>query len=82
MSCTDTVRGYYSLGLCGYEIWPDPTDPDRMMAVFVAGNEEDREEDLAHRARHYKVNYTKKGRAYITVYRRRIHLDEVMRFLV
>lgn len=26
--------GFYSMGLCGWKIWDDPQDSDRMMAQF------------------------------------------------
>ena len=66
------MKGYYSLGLCGYEIWPDPEDNERMMAKFVGTSTD-------HRAVSYKIQETPSGRSFIRPDRRRIYLDEVLR---
>lgn len=68
------AHGTYSLGLCGYKIWPDPEDDNRMMAKFVAV------EGKNHSPRSYLVQYTKAGKPFIRPYGRRIYLDEVLCF--
>lgn len=66
------MKGYYSLGLCGYKIWPDPEDEERLMALFV-GVEENQI------ARSYKIQESGSGRLFIRPYGRRIYLDETIR---
>lgn len=65
-------KGIYSMGLCGYEIWDDPNDSDRMMARFIGGSKE-------YKDRSYTVQFTPAGRAFIRPDGRRIYLDEVLR---
>lgn len=67
--------GYYSLGLTGYEIWPDPKNPGRMMALYVGSGQEQV-------ARSYKIHVSLSGRPFIRPYGRRIYLDEVLRMEV
>ena len=43
-------KGYYSMGLAGYEVWPDPNNHERLMARFVGTEKE-------HQARSYKIRY-------------------------
>ena len=64
------MRGYYSLGLTGYEV--DIIDQDHVRWTFVGTNRE----QIAHRS---KIYYTAGGRAYFTANGRRIHLDECLR---
>ena len=64
------MKAYYSLGLTGYEIWPDPKNPNRMMALYVGTQQEQI-------ARSYKVHVTRGGRCFIRPYGRKIYLDEV-----
>ncbi len=64
--------GYYSLGLCGYEVKVND-DCDSVSWVWVGSQRE----QIAHRA---KISYTAKGRAYFRTPHRRIYLDECLRF--
>ena len=64
-------KGYYSMGLAGYEIWSDPENSDKLMARFVGTEKE-------HKARSYTVQYTTGGRPYIRPDGRRIYLDDVL----
>lgn len=64
------MRGYYSLGLTGYEV--DIINQDHVRWIFVGTNRE----QIAHRA---KIYYTAGGRTYFTANGRRIHLDECLR---
>lgn len=66
------TKGYYSLGLCGYEIWTDESDPDYMMVLFVGLEREQI-------ARRYKICETPSGRLFVRPNGRRIYLDLVMR---
>ena len=59
------MKGYYSLGLSGYEV-------DIMRWLFVGTDRE----QIAHRA---KVYYTGGGRPYFNANGRRIHLDQCLR---
>lgn len=65
-------KGYYSLGLTGYELWQDPQDMDRMMVLFVGTQREQK-------ARSYRIQQTHAGRMFVRPNGRRIYLDEVMR---
>ena len=65
-------KGYYSMGLCGYEMWLDPDDNDRMMVQFVGTDNE-------HKPRSYKIQETMSGRMFVRPDGRRIYLDEVLR---
>ncbi len=66
------AKGFYSLGLVGYELWTDPNDCDRMMVLYVGTQREQV-------ARSYKVQMTPKGRPYVRPHGRRIYLDLVLR---
>lgn len=66
------MKGYYSLGLCGYEISVDPTDNDYAFAQFMGTEKE-------HPKRRYKIFFTPSGRAFIRPNRRRVYFDEVLR---
>lgn len=66
------VKGFYSLGLCGYEIWPDKDDSERLMVLFTGPT-------TPQKARSYKVQYTTAGRPFVHPNHRRIYLDEVLR---
>lgn len=64
------MKGYYSLGLAGYEV--DIIDKDHIRWLFVGTDRE----QIAHRARIY---YTTGGRPYFNANGRRIHLDQCLR---
>lgn len=66
------MKGYYSLGLYGYEISIDPTDNDYAFAQFMGTEKE-------HPRRRYKINFSTSGRTFIRPNRRRVYLDEVLR---
>ena len=59
------------MGLCGWKIWDDPQDSDRMMAQFQGTEKKEN-------ARSYKIQFTASGRAFIRPYGRRIYMDEVL----
>lgn len=63
--------GYYSLGLTGYDLWDDPNDPGRIMALYIGSQRE----QIAHS---YKIQKTLAGRLFVRPNRRRIYLDEVL----
>jgi hypothetical protein len=64
--------GYYSIGICGYEVRIN--DDESVLWVWVGSNRE----QIAHKA---KIYYTARGRAYFIVPRhRRIHLDQCIRY--
>lgn len=63
------MKGYYSLGLTGYEV--EIIDQDHAQWIFVGTNCE----QIAHRA---KIYHTGGGRAYFNANGRRIHLDECL----
>lgn len=65
------IHGYYSLGLCGYEIWDSDNDSDKLNCLFVGTNREQI-------AREYKIQYMPNGRPFIRPNGRRIYLDEVL----
>lgn len=67
------MKGYYPFGLCGYEITIDPENNDFVFAKFVGIEKENHQ-------RRYKIQFTKKGRAFIRPYKHRIYLDEVLTF--
>ncbi len=64
------MKGYYSLGLCGYEV--TVLDDEHVGWRFV-GTEREQPPHCA------KIRYTAKGRAYFRAGNRRIHLDECLR---
>ena len=66
------IRGFYSLGLVGYEV--EILDDEHVSWLYVGTQQE----QVRHTAR---IRYTSKGRAYflVTEPRRRIHLDECLR---
>ena len=66
------MKGYYSLGLCGYEVSIDTEDNDYAFAKFVGTEKE-------HPQRRYKINFSPSGRAFIRPNGRRVYLDEVLR---
>ena len=63
--------GYYSLGLCGYEVKVND-DCESVAWIWVGSNRE----QIDHRA---KIYHTNKGRAYFRTPNRRIYLDECLR---
>jgi hypothetical protein len=68
----DNNKGYFSLGLAGYEVKINDCN-ERVSWVFVGMEKE----DFTHSA---KISYTTAGRAYFRAYGRRIYLDECMRY--
>lgn len=64
------MKGYYSLGLCGYEV--EVINEDLIQWVFVGTSRE----NTTHRS---KVYHTANGRAYFNANGRRIHLDQCLR---
>lgn len=64
------MKGYYSLGLTGYEV--EMLDQDHVSWLFVGTNRE----QIRHKA---KVYSTAGGRSYFIANGRRIHLDECLR---
>ena len=64
-------KGYYSMGLAGYEVWPDPENHEKLMARFVGTEKE-------HPARSYKIQETRSGKMFIRPDGRRIYLDEIL----
>lgn len=65
------MKGYYSLGLTGYEVSIN-SDGESVTWIYVGSNRE----QVSHRA---KIYYTKGGRAYFNIPGRRIHLDLCLR---
>ena len=65
------MKGYYSLGLTGYEVSTN-NDCESVTWIYVGSNRE----QLTHKA---KIYYTKGGRAYFNALGRRIHLDLCLR---
>ena len=61
--------GYYSLGLCGYEV--EVKDDEHVYWLYVGTQRE----QIRHTA---KIYYTAKGRAYFITGWRRIYLDECL----
>ena len=75
------LRGYYSMGLCGYELWVNDDDllDDTMHVLFVGTNREQK-------ARRYKIQVRNKDglantghRQFVRPHGRRIYLDECIR---
>ena len=64
------MKGYYSLGLTGYEV--EILDQGHVAWLFVGTTLE----QIRHKA---KVYYTAGGRAYFIANGRRIYLDECLR---
>lgn len=68
-------KGYYSMGLCGYELWVDEDDlrDDTMHVLFVGTDREQK-------AKRYKIQFTPNGkRQFVRPNRRRIYLDDCIR---
>ena len=63
--------GYYSIGLCGYEVCVNE-DCESVTWIYVGSQREQN----THRA---KIYMTAKGRAYFRAGWRRIYLDECLR---
>lgn len=67
-------KGYYSLGLTGYELWVDDDDlrDDTMHVLFVGTDQEQV-------AKRYKIQFRNKVhvRQFVRVHGRRIYLDQV-----
>lgn len=67
-----TDIAYHSMGLVGYEIWPDHKRNASLMCRFVDTERE-------HPARSYRIQITQSGRAFIRPNGRRVYLDEIVR---
>lgn len=65
------MKGYYSLGLTGYEVSVNQ-DCESVTWIYVGSNRE----QLTHRA---KIYHTKGGRTYFNAQGRRIYLDLCLR---
>lgn len=65
------MKGYYSMGLVGYEVTVD-SDGETVRYRYHGAASVAPE-------RKAKVRYTKKGRAYFLAHGHRIHLDECLR---
>ena len=62
------MKGYYSLGLVGYEV--EPIDEETVLVTYTG------EEDP--KPKRYKIQYTD-GRPFVRPYGRRIYLDQCLR---
>lgn len=67
----EAVKYTYSLGLCGYELWPDPDDCQRMMVQFVGTEKKDRPKS-------YRI-FVRNEKLFVRVSGRRVYLNQCMR---
>lgn len=65
------MKGYYSMGLAGYEV--EILDDERVQYTYIAPTE------TVYKPQKSKIYYTKNGRAYFLANGRRVHLDECLR---
>jgi hypothetical protein len=65
------MKGYYSLGLCGYEV--EISDDGESAHYRFVGLDK---EQPRYRS---KIYYTRKGRPYLRTHYNRIYLDECLR---